>query len=111
MLDERRQLGFPPYARVAIFRADAPRLEPALELLEQIRVQLASTREISRVDCIGPLPALMTRRVGRYRAQLTLLARDYRALRAVLGEAMPRIARLPTGSRVSWSIDVDATDL
>ncbi len=111
LLDERRQLGFPPYARVAIFRADAPRLEPALELLEQIRAQLASVREISRVDCIGPLPALMTRRVGRYRAQLTLLARDYRALRAVLGEAMPRIARLPTGSRVSWSIDVDATDL
>jgi primosomal protein N' (replication factor Y) len=57
------------------------------------------------------MPALMTRRIGRYRAQLCLLAQDYQALRSVLSQTMPAIQQLPSSARVSWSIDVDAYDL
>lgn len=111
LLDERASFGFPPFARVVIFRADAVELKQALELLEKIRRLLEKTRRFEGLDCVGPMPALMTRRIGRYRAQLCLISRDLKILRAVLAEAMPAIAEVPGSARVSWSIDVDAYDL
>ena len=111
LLQERRLLGFPPYARVVIFRADATELKQALAQLDRIRDELATTRRFEALSCIGPMPALMTRRIGRYRAQLCLLAQDYQVLRSVLSEAMPAIQQIPSNARVNWSIDVDAYDL
>ena len=111
LLDERRALGFPPYARVVIFRADALDLKTALEKLGQIRDLLSARREFEKLQCIGPLPALMTRRIGRYRAQLCLIAQDYRRLRGLLQAAMPDIEQLPSSAKVNWTIDVDALDL
>jgi len=111
LLQERSSFGFPPYARVVMFRADAIELKDALEKLEQIRTQLATAKRFDALTCVGPMPALMTRRIGRYRAQLCLIALDYQALRSVLSQVMPAIEELPSTSRTSWSIDVDAYDL
>jgi primosomal protein N' (replication factor Y) len=111
LLQERCLLGFPPYARVVMFRADAFELEQAMAKLEEIRAILEQAREFDRLSRIGPIPALMTRRIGRYRAQLCLLAKDLRMLRAVLGQAMPAIQEIANSPRVSWSIDVDPPDL
>jgi len=111
LLRERESYGFPPFARVVMFRADAVALDEALAVLGQIRALLETTAGFGGIDCIGPMPALMTRRVSRYRAQLCLIARHYRVLRAVLDEAMPAIAELPGSARVNWTVDVDAYDL
>jgi len=111
LLQERRLLGFPPYARVVIFRADAVELEAAQARLNEIRTLLQPARGFEALSCVGPMPALMTRRIGRCRAQLCLLAQDYQVLRSVLAQTMPAIQQIPSSSRVSWSIDVDAYDL
>ncbi len=111
LLQERRLLGFPPYARVVIFRADAFELRPALAKLEEIRAILETARRFDALSCVGPMPALMARRVGRYRAQLCLIAKDYQALRSVLQQSLPAIEQLAANARVGWSIDVDAYDL
>ena len=111
LLDERASFGFPPFARVVIFRADGVELKQALELLQKIRQELEKTRRFDGIDCVGPMPALMTRRIGRYRAQLCLISLDFKVLRAVLDEAMPAIAEISGSARASWSIDVDAYDL
>jgi len=111
LLEERRLLGFPPYARVVIFRADAVELKQALAKLEDIKTLLEPARRFEALSCVGPMPALMTRRIGRYRAQLCLLSQDYQVLRSVLSQTMPAIQQLPSTPRVSWSIDVDAYDL
>jgi primosomal protein N' (replication factor Y) len=111
LLQERRLLGFPPYARVVIFRADAVELKAALAKLDEIKALLQPARGFEALSCVGPMPALMTRRIGRYRAQLCLLAQDYQVLRSVLAQTMPTIQQIPGSSRVNWSIDVDAYDL
>jgi primosomal protein N' (replication factor Y) len=111
LLEERHLLGFPPYARVVIFRADAVELKQALAKLEEIKALLEPARRFEALSCVGPMPALMTRRIGRYRAQLCLLSQDYQMLRSVLNQTMPAIQQLSRSSRVSWSIDVDAYDL
>ena len=112
LLDERSQLGFPPAVRVIMFRADAFKLEQAIAKLEQIQQQLNSViAQAGVVQCMGPMPALMPRRTGRYRAQLCLMSRDYRQLRTVLSKAMPGIKQIASSHAVKWVIDVDAYDL
>jgi primosomal protein N' (replication factor Y) len=111
LLQERNLLGFPPYARVVIFRADAQELQQALSKLESIKLLLQQAPGFRQLSSIGPIPALMTRRIGRYRAQLSLLTTDHRLLRAVLAAAMPAIQEIPSTPRASWNIDIDAYDL
>ncbi len=110
LLDERRAYGLPPFSKIVLFRADAVELDAALARLGQVAEILRGARGIDAVSLVGPMPALMTRRVGRYRAQLCLMSADYRALRALLREALPAISELPSSSRVNLTIDVDALD-
>ncbi|MEE8364570.1 MAG: primosomal protein N' [Gammaproteobacteria bacterium] len=111
ILQERKMLGFPPYSRVVIFRADALSLDQAMARLEQIGQYLQASVQKRDVKCIGPIPALMTRRIGRYRAQLCLMSNNIQQLRGVLREAMPAIKKIPSTHSVKWVIDVDAFDL
>ncbi len=108
---ERKMLGFPPYARVVMFRADALSLDQAIEKLNAIKQCLQASVARHRVKCIGPIPALMTRRIGRYRGQLCLLSQDIRELRNALREAMPEIELIKSTAAVKWVVDVDALDL
>ena len=108
---ERKMLGFPPYARVVMFRADALSLEQATEKLGEIKHCLVASTTQYEVKCIGPIPALMTRRMGRYRAQLCLISSDTRKLRSVLRAAMPKIETIKSTPTVKWVVDVDAFDL
>ena len=111
LLAERRLLEFPPFARVVIFRSDAQELKHALNRLETIKALLQQSPRYQQLSSIGPIPALMTRRIGRYRAQLCLLATDHRLLRSVLAEAWPAIQEIPSTPRANWTIDIDAYDL
>ncbi len=111
ILKERQLLGFPPHARVIMFRADALSLELAIAKLDEIREKLAVIASQAGIDCIGPIPALMTRRIGRYRAQLCIISGDFRQLRRSLSEAMPAIENIPSTHSVKWMVDVDAHDL
>ena len=108
---ERKMLGFPPYARVVMFRADALSLDQAIEKLNAIKQCLQASVARHQVKCIGPIPALMTRRIGRYRGQLCLLSQDIRELRNALREAMPEIELIKSTAAVKWVVDVDALDL
>ena len=108
---ERKMLGFPPYARVVMFRADALSLDQAIEKLNQIKQCLRASVARHQLKCIGPIPALMTRRIGRYRGQLCLLSQDIRELRNALREAMPEIELIKSTAAVKWVVDVDALDL
>ena len=111
LLEERRLLGLPPYSRVVMFRADARELKMALDHLEAIKSILSGIECFDAVKCIGPMPALMMRRIGRYRAQLALMSQDYPNLRRLLKRALPALDVLPAKGQVRWTVDVDAFDL
>ncbi len=55
----------------------------------------------------GPVPAPMEKKAGVYRAHL-LLKSDHRPrLHHFLDAWLPRLAALPTGKRVRWTLDID----
>ena len=63
------------------------------------------------VKLLGPVPAAMARRAGRYHSQLLLESTDRGALHRLLGGWLARIAELPSARRVRWALDVDPIDL
>lgn len=111
-LAERRAAGLPPFAHLALLRADAHRLEQAEAFLDQA-AQLAEQRlaEPPTVQVLGPVPAPMERRAGRHRAQLLLQAASRAELHRLLGPWVLDLESLPGGRQVRWSLDVDPVDL
>ncbi|MCC5861197.1 MAG: primosomal protein N', partial [Gammaproteobacteria bacterium] len=110
LLAEREAAGWPPYTRLALLRAEAPGRRPPQAFLEAAR-ELARGFGIAGTEVLGPAPAGMERRAGRYRQQLLFLAADHRPLQRLLGQLPTRLAALPEARRVRWVIDVDPPDL
>jgi primosomal protein N' (replication factor Y) len=109
-LAERQEALLPPYASIALLRAEAPRAEHPREFLQNAR-QLAEPLAQSSVQLWGPVPAPMERRAGRYRAQLMFQASERTALRQLLRQLLPLLEKEKDARRVRWSIDVDPVDL
>jgi primosomal protein N' (replication factor Y) len=108
-LEERRETLLPPYASMALLRAEAADPQHPRAFLEQARA-LAGTLREDTVQLWGPVSAPMERRAGRYRAQLLLQTAQRGALQRLLGLWVPQLDGLKTARRVRWSIDVDPVD-
>jgi primosomal protein N'' len=109
-LDERRAADLPPFASLALLRAEAvERDAPGAFLGEARAVALHSL--CRGVELFGPVPAPMERRAGRYRAQLLLQARARADLHHLLSTWVPGLQTLKTARRVRWSLDVDPLDM
>jgi primosomal protein N' (replication factor Y) (superfamily II helicase) len=109
-LQEREQSEWPPFARIALLRAEAA---TALAPMKFLRAALAAAHRetVHGVQLLGPAPAPMERRAGRYRAQVLLHAASHSPLQKLMSTWLPALETLPEARRVRWSIDVDALDL
>jgi len=108
LLQERREADLPPYAHLALLRADAPQQTHVDEFL-QAAAALAGQPE--GVSLLGPMPAPMPRRAGMQRSQLLLSADERARLHALLPEWIAAVRALREARRVRWSLDVDPIDL
>ena len=108
LLLERRAAGLPPYAHLALLRAEA-QLESQVEEFLQAAVALAAQPD--GVALLGPMPAPMPRRAGRLRGQLLLSADERARLHAFLPDWVTQLRALRVARRVRWSLDVDPLDL
>lgn len=109
LLAERRAAGLPPYAAMALLRAEAVARAAPLAFLEAARRKLAPACG-RQVQLLGPAPAPMERRAGRYRAQLLLIAAQRALLQQALATALPALYSLKPARRVRWSLDVDPAE-
>lgn len=105
-LQERQQANLPPYHYQALFKAESHQAQKAFDFLLQVS-QLVSSQQVM---LIGPLPALMEKRQGRYRMQLLLQSQQRSALQQVLQQLLPQVEDLPLASQIRWSLDVDPQD-
>jgi primosomal protein N' (replication factor Y) len=132
-LAQREAAGFPPFAHLALLRAEAKHADAPMQLLGAAKALLlpfAATKgepatpqvpnrappavEKNADPCLelhGPLPAPMPRRAGMHRAQLLVSAANRRALHGALDAIMPALYALPEARKARWSLDVDPVDL
>ena len=107
-LVQREAAGFPPFAHLALLRAEAKDAQVAWQFLDAVRALDVDAAEVER---FGPMPAPMPRRAGFLRSQLLLSAAQRAPLHHLLDVQVPAIYALPLARRVRWSLDVDPTDL
>ena len=111
-LVQREAAGFPPFAHLALLRAEAKHADPPMQFLQMARQALReSDLRKSGIEVHGPLPAPMPRRAGYQRVQLLLSSPSRPALHAALDALMPLLRAAPEARKVRWSLDVDPVDL
>ncbi|MGB1581036.1 MAG: primosomal protein N', partial [Nevskiales bacterium] len=110
VLAERQAAQLPPYASMALLRAEATSNEAPKAFLARARAVVEPLGE-QWVSLWGPLPAPMERRAGRMRWQLLLQAPRRAQLQGVLKLLSPRLYELPEARKVRWSLDVDPIDM
>ena len=108
LLLERKEAALPPFAFHALLRAEANSSTTARSFLESI-INKVKVRD--SVNLLGPIPALMEKKAGRYR-QLLIVASDNRSdLHRELSHIIATTESLPDSKKVRWSVDVDPTDM
>ncbi len=109
-LESRRESAWPPYAFLALLRAEAAQREAVFGFLEEAREQ-AGRNLPAGIELLGPAPAPMERRAGRFRGQLLVRGTGRALLQNFLSQWHPMLEPLRSGRRVRWSLDVDPGEL
>ena len=113
-LQERKFAQLPPCSFQALLRAEsdsATLAENFLTLCKQTLQQICEhNKTTERLFILGPIPASMERRAGKYRFQLLLQSEQRVLITQTLQQALTTFDSLPEGRKVRWSIDVDPID-
>jgi primosomal protein N' (replication factor Y) len=108
-LAERAQAAWPPFSRLAAVRDSAKTREAALTFLTEARALAGAAPRGVRL--LGPVPAAMAKRAGRYHAQLLIESAERARLHGFLDEWLPQVEQLKSARAVRWSLDVDPLEL
>jgi primosomal protein N' (replication factor Y) len=108
-LGERESAAWPPFSRLAALRTSARSAAAALAFLSEARA--LSPRPPAGVRLLGPVPAAIHKRAGRYHAQLLVESRERGRLHRFLDGWLPQVEQLPGARTLRWSLDVDPLEL
>jgi primosomal protein N' (replication factor Y) len=112
LLGQRKQGMLPPYKPLTVIRAESTYPNQAMELLSLARKFCDQQRGIEPgIQCLGPLPALMEKRAGRFRFILQVTASQRGQLQRCLSAVANQLDHEKLAQKVRWSIDVDPQEL
>jgi primosomal protein N' (replication factor Y) len=106
---ERQAADWPPFSRLATLRGSARSAAAALAFLTEARG--LAPQPPAGVRLLGPVPAAMHKRAGRYHAQLLVESRTRTRLHEFLDGWLPQVERLKSARALRWSLDVDPLEL
>ncbi|MEO8000793.1 MAG: primosomal protein N' [Arenimonas sp.] len=107
-LAQREAAGFPPYAYIALLRAEALK---DIDVNVFLRDAYEACQHQNQIEISTPMPAPMARRAGKMRGQILLSAAQRPALQKILYEWVQQLYSLKSARKVRWSLDVDPVDL
>ncbi|HEV8248262.1 MAG TPA: primosomal protein N' [Polyangiaceae bacterium] len=102
----RRELGYPPFTRLALVRFDAIDENRARTEADKF-MRIAARAAPPEVQILGPAPAPVARVRNRFRYRFMLRSRE----RAALRTALLAVARSAVDRRVRMAIDVDPVNM
>jgi primosomal protein N' (replication factor Y) len=114
-LESRRQLGYPPFTRLALVRLSGPQEEPVAREARRLAAALENFRTHhqdlrTRVRILGPAPAGLTRLQGRFRWQILIKSYGRPPLLRLLQHLHRTWGPTPR-SRLSLTLDIDPATL
>jgi primosomal protein N' (replication factor Y) (superfamily II helicase) len=111
ILAERQQTLLPPYAYLALLRAEANQRETTQEFLAAAKISLEALTHGTGIQLLGPIPAPMERCSGRFRGQLLVQSTKRAELQENLRLWVPGISRVKMANKVRWSLDIDPQEM
>ncbi len=108
LLAERQASGMPPFAHLALLRAEASNMQQPEQLLAELRQSLPAN---NGAQIFGPLPAPMARRAGRFRAQLLIRSEQRGDLHRCCQQLIASAEQHPLARRLRWSLDIDPIEM
>ncbi|WP_329604916.1 primosomal protein N' [Spartinivicinus ruber] len=115
LLNERQRLLLPPFGYMVLFRAESSYQQKAEALLNEAYLCTqqaeASYDTFKSVEVLGPLPAPMEKRQGRFRYQLVIQAQHRQPLHQLTSLITQHLENSKLSRQVRWSVDVDPQDM
>ncbi|MDE1264112.1 primosomal protein N' [Vibrio aestuarianus] len=111
-LEERKIAMLPPYTYLTLFKAEGNQAQMVEEFLRQVRHTLEA-HPLFDESCLvlGPTPAPLAKRAGKFRWQLLLQTQTRSLMQKLLMSAKPAITMLPLSKKIRWSLDIEPQDL
>lgn len=106
-LAERQASQLPPFSQMALFRAEAVNQQHVQKALQRVTELMPV---VAGAQLLGPMPALMERKAGRYRYQLILQCATRKLRHQLLQHLLPQMDSMAELRKVRWSVDVDPQD-
>ena len=110
LLSHRQQGQLPPFKSLAVIRAESIYPQLALDFLNLAR-SINEQHITSDTQLLGPLPALMEKRSGRYRFILQITSTQRSHLQQLLFQVAMALENTKKDNKIRWSIDVDPQEL
>jgi len=106
-MELRRELMYPPFARLALVRIEGDEPAHVSDDATKIATLLAHAAKPESMRVLGPAPAPIERIKQRYRWQVLLKARERNELRA----ALAKVSSYPARDGIRVSIDIDPLNM
>jgi len=105
LLQEREMTQFPPYAFLAVIKAESTHYSEAQQFLQQA----ADAARALNLDVMvyDPIRPQMERLKGMERVQLLLQANSRQPLQTLLRNLVPSLRESKLGAKIRWAVDVD----
>ena len=112
IMAERQITQLPPFRHMAVIRAESDRANEAETFLRAARnIAEGLNHPSPLIGYLGPLPAMLEKRAGRYRFILQIDASKRSILQVLLDGLILELSQLKDARRVRWSVDVDPQEM
>ena len=108
-LQERKAAQLPPYTFAAMIRTESTQLGYNFQFLNDLKMILSQHN--SGVELLGPAPAPMEKKAGKFRTQLLLISATRNPLHQLLNNTLPLLEKLKSAKKVRWSLDIDPMEM
>jgi len=113
-INERKEACLPPISYNALIQAEAPNigmvknfLQEVKDILKQVVSEEDGLQNNESLELLGPVPAVYTKKAGKFRYQLYIQTNERRYLHQLLKQSVFAIEGLKSASRVKWRLEVD----
>lgn len=110
LLQERQTAAMPPYSHLGLLRIESRQVSKAIDLAKEI-AGIAQSLAGESIELLGPVPAPMEKKAGKYRLQILSKSQSRGALQQFLGLLCGTLDQRKLSSGARWSLDVDPVDL
>ena len=105
-LAERIEAELPPHCFAAVFHAESTQLPQVQIFLNEVKRLLVAYQNLE-VEILGPVPAVYTKKAGKFRYQIFLQSRSRNQLHQLLDLTLSDIEKLKSAQKVRWRVEVD----